>query len=91
MDVLQNQPIVNTTDWNSKTLLKFAKIDTIKNALVIMATQNTYGSTRPKWRSDKKIVPKGTQGWAAKVVKGLRGVGKSGAWLLRPFVFGHPF
>ena len=33
VDLLQNQPIVNTTDWNPKTLLKFAKIDTIKNAL----------------------------------------------------------
>ena len=33
VDLLQNQPIVNTTDWNTKALLKFAKIDTIKNAL----------------------------------------------------------
>ena len=33
VDLLQNQPIVKTTDWNPKTLLKFAKIETIKNAL----------------------------------------------------------
>ena len=33
VDLLQNQPIVNTTDWKPKTLLKFAEIDTIKNAL----------------------------------------------------------
>ena len=39
----------------------------------IMTTQNTYGRPRPKYRSDKKIVPKGTQGQAVKAVKALRG------------------
>ena len=32
-DLLQNQPIVNTLDWNPKTLLKFANIDSIKDVL----------------------------------------------------------
>ena len=48
VDLLQNQPIVNTTVWNPKTLIKFAKTDTIKMHLVIMTTQNTYGRSRPK-------------------------------------------
>ena len=32
-DLLQNQPIINTLDWDPEILLKFANIDTIKNAL----------------------------------------------------------
>ena len=32
-DLLQNQPIVNSLEWDPETLLKFANIDTIKDAL----------------------------------------------------------
>ena len=32
-DLLQNQPIINTLDWDPKIILKFANIDTIKDAL----------------------------------------------------------
>ena len=32
-DLLQNQPIINTLNWDPETLLKFANIDTIKDAL----------------------------------------------------------
>ena len=32
-DLLQNQPIINTLEWDPETLLKFANIDTIKDAL----------------------------------------------------------
>ena len=32
-DLLQNQPIINTLDWDPKIILKFAYIDTIKDAL----------------------------------------------------------
>ena len=32
-DLLQNQPIINSLNWDPDTLLKFANIDTIKDAL----------------------------------------------------------
>ena len=32
-DLLQNQPIINTLEWDPEILLKFANIDTIKDAL----------------------------------------------------------
>ena len=32
-DLLQNQPIINTLDWDPKIILKFANIDAIKGAL----------------------------------------------------------
>ena len=46
VDLLQNQPILNTTDWNPKTLLKFAKIDAIKNALCYNCLLYTSPSPR---------------------------------------------
>ena len=71
-DLLQNQPIINTLDWDLKIILKFANIDTIKDALSYSPhSDNIWLYTRLQCQS--------TRGWAAKAVKALKGVGKSGA------------
>ena len=33
VDLLQNKPIINSDNWNPSTLLIFANIETIKDAL----------------------------------------------------------
>ena len=39
-DLIQNQPIINSLDWDPQTLLKFANIDTIKDALCFNAHES---------------------------------------------------
>ena len=33
VDILHNKPIINSNDWDPHMLLKFAKFDTIKDAV----------------------------------------------------------
>ena len=42
VDLIQNQPIINLNNWEHKTLLKFANIETIKDALSFNIHKNIW-------------------------------------------------